>query len=85
VVVPKVRISDNEDLQPAANQKTLSYQGITSRGGNFQRPVCNELRNAEQSPRLDRRRFPFLSFTLRMGCLEFPAANFKQLSKLTCH
>jgi hypothetical protein len=38
----------------------------------------NEPRNAEQSPRLDRRRFPFLSFTSRMGCLEFPAANFKQ-------
>jgi hypothetical protein len=24
-------------------------------------------------------------FTSRMGCLEFPAANFKQQSELTCH
>jgi hypothetical protein len=33
----------------------------------------------------DRRRFLFLSFTSRMGCWEFPASNFKQQSKLTCH
>jgi hypothetical protein len=33
----------------------------------------------------NRRRFPFLSFTSRMGLLGFPAANFKQQSKLTCH